>query len=168
MSEIKADKDWHIRASDGVEISLRPIFVIREMAPGQVQMATDKDVECTMVHLEMRKEGKEALVMDLGFQELFMFVYFCANEELRQALQLRYERKITEIPYEVTFKLDKGEIDAGMAKRLIKLPVDEITMATVRADAQLSAGRANLDSINEWFRKRVGARKRSNKLLERK
>ena len=168
MDEVTKDKGWQIRASDGVEIKFTPVFVVKQLQPGQMTVVTDKDVECTMVHVEMRQSGKEDLVMDLGFQELFMFVYFCCNEELRQALQLRQQRQITEIPYEVTFKLDKGEIEAGMAKRLIKLPVDEITMASVRADAQLSAGVANLENINNWFKKRTEARKRSNKLVERK
>lgn len=167
MSEIKKDKGWSIKASDGVTIKFTPIFVVNQMQPGQTHTATDKDVECTMVHVEMKDALGKDTVMDLGFQELFMFVYFICNEELRQALQLRHERKITEIPYEVTFKLDKGEIEAGMAKRLIKLPVDEITMATVRADAQFSSGLANLDTVNEWFRKRTEARKGRNKLMER-
>lgn len=131
-------------------------------------MATNKEVECTMINVKMvDKKGKET-IMDLGFQEIFMFIYYCCNEELRQALQLRQERKITELPYEVTFKLDKGEIEAGMAKRLIKLPVDEITMAAARANAQLIKGTANLETLEDWFRKRAAARKGRNKLMEKR
>ena len=167
MSEVQKDKSWSISASDGVTIKFTPVFVVNEMAPGEVHMATDKDVECAMIHCEMVKNG-ETISMDLAFQEIFMFVYYCCNEELRQNLQLRQTKNMTEIPYEVTFKLDKGELEAGMAKRLIKLPVDEITMAIARADSQLMNGKANLQNINEWFRKRTENRKRSNQLLERR
>jgi hypothetical protein len=165
MSEIKQDKNWHIKASDGVDITFRPVFVVNDLKPGEVKQATNKDVECKMFHIEMSAPQKESISMDVGFQELYMLIYFCANEELRQALQLRMERHITEIPYEVTFKLEKEEIKSGMAKRLIKLPVDEITMAAARSEAQMLAGKANLSKFNDWFAKRQQARKGRNKLF---
>lgn len=164
MSEIKKDKSWRLLASDGVEIAFTPVFVVNEMNAGETKIATNKDVECAMIHCEMKNAKGEETKMDMGFQELYMFVYFCANEELRQGLQLRMERQVTEIPYEVTFKLNKSESKAGMAKRLIKVPVDEITMAIVRSEAQLLSGKANLSNPNEWFADRQ-KRQRSKQLL---
>jgi len=70
-----------------------------------------------------------------NFVNLFQFIYFISNEELRQSLALRYQRRINKIPYDLSFKLDKEEIEKGFAKRRVELPVDEITMAIARNEA---------------------------------
>ncbi len=168
MSEIKADKGWSIKASDGVSLRFTPVFVVQGVKEGETKIAGNQEVECTMINVKIRDRNGLETTMDIGFQEMYMFLYYCANEEMRQNLMLRVEKQITEIPYEITFKLDKGEKETGMAKRLIKLPVDEITMAIARSEAQLFAGKANLSTMNDWFRKRTDLRKRSNKLLESK
>jgi hypothetical protein len=167
MNEINADKTWRIKGSDGVEIIFRPIFVVKSMAEGQTKSSTNMEVECTMMNVKMKDPDGKETTWDIPFQEIYMFIYFCCNEEKRQQLQLQIMRQITEIPYEVTFKLDRGEMDSGMAKRLIKVPVDEITMSIARSEAQMFAGKANLENINTWFKKKQDARKGRNKLSER-
>ena len=113
-------------------ISFAPIFEVIMEADG----ITRKDVECKQVQIRFQdpETGKEHDVL-IDFINLFQFVYFVANEELRRQLLLRHERKINYIPYEVTFKLDPEEVKAGMAKRRIELPVDEISVAMARAEA---------------------------------
>lgn len=145
---------------------LRPVFVIGK-TDNEVKMATSDDVECTLVKCDLETSEGKKISFDIPYQNLMMLIYFCANEEERQKMQIRIQRQITEIPYEVTFKLDKGEIEAGMAKRLIKLPVDNITMAIARSEAQLFAGKANLGNMNDWFKHRTAERKRSNRLREK-
>lgn len=152
MKEANETKHWEVRDFSGKTITFFPVFTIQDFEAGKITVATDKEVECKEVKIRIsdEKTGKDQ-DFNLGFQELFMFVYYCANEEIRRALQLKQERKITNIPYEVTFKLSKDEIQAGMAKRLISLPVDEITMAIARSSAQLMAGKATLGTIETWF-----------------
>lgn len=156
MSETKTEqKHWKVHDFSGKEITFLPVFTVQDFEPGKVKLATNKEVECKEVKIRIYNEKtKTDQDFNLGFQELFMFVYYCANEEIRQALQLRQERKITNVPYEVTFRLSKDELSAGMAKRLISLPVDDITMAIARSNAQLLAGKATLGSIEEWFAKK--------------
>lgn len=166
MSEVQKDKGWVMTASDGVKLQLTPVFVIQGLKEGEIKLAGDKEVECTMFHCVIRDRDGRETEMDIAFQEIFMFIYYCCNEERRQELQLRIQKQITEIPYEVTFKLDRGEIAAGMAKRLIKLPVDEIAMALARSESQLMAGKANLSKLNDWFAKRQLKRKGRNGLSE--
>ena len=151
MSET-IQKKWTVRTIDkSKEISFLPTFVVKALPDQQISLATDKEVECTVVDIELKDDKGKTISMRMGFQELFMFVYYCANEELRQQLQLRYERQISHIPYELTFKLDAEEIQKGMAKRLVKLPVDEITMAMVRSEAQMLAGKVDTRTIEQWF-----------------
>lgn len=152
-------KKWKVQASDGVEVTFYPVFVTQDIPDGQVMTGQTKEVECKFVHMHMQGPDGSKVEMDIGFQELFMFIYYCASEEKRQELQLRQMKHISQIPYEVTFKLDSNEIEAKMAKRLIQLPVDEITMAIARSEAQLLAGKATLGSLEQWFRNKRLAKK---------
>lgn len=157
MSDSVETKRWRITASDGVEVSFYPVFVTRDVKEGFTDGGSEKEVECTMIHMSMKNIHTGVVMeMDVAYQELFMFMYFCGNEEIRRQLQLRQEKKISHVPYEVTFKLTPEEVDAKMAKRLIRLPVDELTMAIARSDAQLMAGKATLGTLEEWFRKKAG------------
>lgn len=165
MSETKTEqKHWKVHDFSGKTIDFFPVFTVQDFDASKVTVATTKEVECKEVKIRIsdEKTGKDQ-DFNLGFQELFMFVYYCANEEIRRAMQLKQERKITEIPYELTFKLSKDEISAGMAKRLVRLPVDEITMAVARSNAQLMAGKATLGTIEEWFHKKRQKRSILNK-----
>lgn len=166
MSEIERKK-WSVRTVDqSKEISLFPVFETNLLPDQKVSLATDKEVECKFVDIELKDNSNQLISMRLGFQELFMFVYYVANEELRQQLQLRYERQISHIPYELTFKLDKEEIQAGMAKRLVQLPVDEITMAIARSEAQALQGKATLGSIEQWFHNKKLERQKNKKSIK--
>ena len=116
---------WTIKAGNGKKVEFEPVFKVYENPTQE-----GKDVECS--DIVMRIDDKEYV---FNFINIFQFIYFVANEELRQQLQTRYQRRINRIPYDVTFKLSKDEIDAGMAKRRIDLPIDEITMAIARNEA---------------------------------
>lgn len=160
MSETET-KHWSVKDFSGKKISFFPVFVVQDFKSGEVTMTTNKEVECKEVKIRIsdEKTGKDQ-DFNLGFQELFMFVYYISNEELRRNLQLRQQRNISEIPYEVTFKLSQDEIKAQMAKRLIKLPVDDITMAIARSSAQLIEGKANLkDTVESYFARKNKSKK---------
>ena len=89
-----------------------------------------QDIECKAI--QMKHEGKN---YTFNFMNLFQFMYFISNEELRQGLAMRYQRRANRIPYEVTFKLSPEEITRGMCKRRIELTVDELAMAIARNEA---------------------------------
>lgn len=148
-------KKWKVRTSDQTkEISFLPTFEVNRMDKDETHMATDKDVECRFVDVEVSDEKGGKIGMRMNFLDLYMFVYFIANEELRQSLQLRFERQITQIPYEVTFKISEEEKEKGIAKRLITLGVDEIAMAIARSDAQLLKGNITRGSVEEFVHKK--------------
>lgn len=144
-------KVWRLRDFNHKEITWFPVFVVQALKDGQVMLGTKEEVECKQVHIEIKDKSGNMQDYDIGFQELYMFVYTCANEEMRRNLQLQREKKITAIPYEVTFRLSKDEIGAGMAKRLIQLPVEDIVMAVARSEAQLITGTHTKGSIEEYF-----------------
>ena len=161
-SEIEKKK-WKVRTADKTkEISFFPTFEVRKMEKDEIHIATAKDVECTFVDLEFTDDNNPdgKVEMRMNFLDLYMFVYFIANEELRQSLQMRYERKMTQIPYEVTFKLDAEEKERGMAKRTITLGVDEIAMAMARSEAQLLKGKITRGSVEEFIHKKNIERKK--------
>lgn len=160
MSETES-KHWDVHDFSGKKISFFPVFTVQDFKPGEIKLATNKEVECKEVKIRIsdEKTGKDQ-DFNLGFQELFMFVYYISNEELRRNLQLRQQRNISHIPYEVTFKLDSNEIKAQMAKRLIRLPVDDITMAIARSSAQLIEGKANLkETVESYFARKKKVKK---------
>lgn len=161
MKEEIETKKWKVQMSDSIEATFFPVFVTQDLAPGVVMSGQGKEVECKLVHVQL-KQGENIVEGDIGFQELFMFVYYCANEEMRQNLQMRQQKQVSQIPYEVTFKLTEEEAREKMAKRLISLPVDEIQMAIARSGAQLVAGKATLGTLEEWFHKRKLAKGRKN------
>jgi len=167
MSEIETKK-WKVRTADKTkEISLFPTFEVGKKPDEDLSGATAgaKDIECTFVDIEISDDKGGTQSMRMNFLDLYMFVYFIANEELRQSLQMRYERKITNIPYEVTFKLDKEEMQRGMAKRLITLGVDEIAMAIARSDAQLLKGKITPGSVEEYMHRKNAEKRKGNIIL---
>ncbi len=148
-------KAWRVKDLEGKQIAFFPLFETFDVEEGKTVIAGNDEVECRYVDIVLKDKDNKEVSFKIGFQELFMFVYFAANEEIRQNLLLRQKKQITYIPYEVSFQLSKAEQQAGMAKRLIKLPVDEIAMAQVRAEAQLLRGTANLENVETWFARRA-------------
>lgn len=113
MSINKA-KPWKIG-----KVGFQPVLAVND------KMGVEhKEVECKDIIISI---GKDEYVLE--FRALFMLIYFCCNEELRQQLALKYERQVNYIPYEVTFSLSEDEVQKRSAKRRIELPVDEISMA---------------------------------------
>ncbi len=115
------DKTWKIKSTKGKVFEFLPVFLYDK---------EEDKIKCNEVMIKIDKEEHW-----FNFLNLFMFVYFVASDELRQSLALRYERKVNFIPYDVSFKLSNDEKAAGMAKRRIELPVDELAMAVARNEA---------------------------------
>ena len=93
------------------------------------------EVECR--NLEMSFTDEKGVKHDMLFDWLnvYMFIYYTANEELRQQLATRYERKVNYIPYDVKIPVTQADLQAGSVGRRIELPVDELTMAIARDEA---------------------------------
>lgn len=130
-------KGWTVKTADGQkDIKFIPIFKVTETPEGTAYAGgLTKEVECRLVDIFVPDENGKELNYQMNYPDLFMFVYMCADEELRRQLQMRWDRQATSIPYEVTFTLSPDEIQSKMAKRLITLTVDEITLAIARAGA---------------------------------
>lgn len=105
-----------------------------------------KEMECAFVELTAKDVDDRDIKLKFNYLDLYGFIYFIGNEELRRQLALRYERQIVYMPYEVTFKIDEVEKIAGIAKRRIELPIDEVAMAMVRARAMVLSGETQAES----------------------
>lgn len=124
-------KQWKLKSKEGEVFEFYPIWAIKEVPEGQINV-NDKEVECVAIELQYGKEKKKAT---FNYLDIFMFMYFTANEEVRRNLIARQERKVHEIPYDVSFTLTKEEQKRGSAKRRITLTVDELTMAVAKNEA---------------------------------
>lgn len=122
MSKIE-QKYWKLKSAQGKAFEFFPVFEVDDKQQ-------ELKVECKKIDIKV--DGK---IYTFDFANLYQFIYFIANEELRRSLLLRYERKVNYIPYEVTFKLTEQEKQTGIAQRHIELTVDEITMAIARNEA---------------------------------
>lgn len=121
---MKNGKAWKLKAANnGKVLEFYPVFDIQGSGPMT-------EVEAKEVILKIGKDEYK-----INFTNLFQFVYFIANEELRQGLALRYDRKVNYLPYDVSFKLDDQEVQQKFARRRINLPVDEIITAYARNEA---------------------------------
>ena len=114
-------KKWTIKSAEGTKFDFYPIFRVRN---------EENDVECKDIKIKI---GEKEHTFD--FINLYQFIYWCASEELRRGLQMRYERRINNIPYDVSFKLSDDEARDKFAKRRISLPIDELSMAIARNEA---------------------------------
>lgn len=117
-----------------------------------------KETECAFIEVVTKDEEGKELKMKFNYLDLYGFIYFIGNEELRRQLALRYERQIAYMPYEVTFKIDENEKRTGFAKRRIELPIDEVAMAMVRARAMVLSGETKADSdtqLDEWRKNKI-------------
>lgn len=123
----KVQKHWTIGSLEGERFDFTPVWQVLDR---EVAGASGKDVECQYIKVRVGEKD-----YTFNYLDIFMFIYFTANEELRKNLAMRYERKVYYIPYDVTFKLDAREKEEGMAKRRIELPIDDLTMAIARNEA---------------------------------
>ena len=117
-------KTWGIRTAEGKKIEFLPIFEVYENPNEEM-----KDVECKAIQLKI--DDKK---YTFNFINIFQFIYFICNEELRMSLAQRYERRVNRIPYDVTFKLSDQEIKDKMCKRRIELPLDEVSVAYAKQE----------------------------------
>lgn len=130
-------KRWGLTdLKNSIRVNWFPVWEVKIPDPTKLDViATDKDVECRYIEVTGKtKDGKD-VEWKFNFLDIFMFIYFIANEELRQQLNLRYERKVSYIPYEVSFRLTPEEKNSGIVSRRIELTVDELTMAIARNEA---------------------------------
>ena len=114
-------KKWTIKTLENKKFNFYPVFIAD----------TQGDVKCERV---IMKEGENKY--SFNFLDLLMFVYFVGDEEQRQKLLNVQSKIIKEIPYDVTFKIDNAEKEAGIAKRRIMLPLDGVIAAYCRDEAK--------------------------------
>ena len=120
-------KYWHINdAKGGHTLEFFPVFMVNP---------ENGEVECRNLEMQFTdKDGKKHEML-FDWMNIYMFVYFTANEELRQQLATRYERKVNYIPYDVKIPVTEADYKAGSLTRRVELPVDELTMAIAREEA---------------------------------
>lgn len=120
-------KFWNIKsAKNGYVLEFFPIFVINEET---------KEPECRNLEMKFTDDKGRTHEMLFDWMNIYMFCYFTANEELRQQLATRYERKVNFIPYDVKIPVTAADFKAGSLTRRVELPVDELTMAVAREEA---------------------------------
>ena len=120
-------KSWGIHSKEGIKLDFLPIFEANK---------DNGEIETRYLKLKFKDpKSKKETEFTFNWLDIYMFVYFASNEELRQNLAARYERKINYIPYDVTFKLTDEEKASGVIKKRIELPVDELQMAIARNEA---------------------------------
>jgi len=120
-----AKKQWRIKSREGELLEFFPIFEAKE----------DGNVEATAIQFRFKDEKGRDKTMTFNYLDIYMFMYFTANEELRQSLAGRHERMTNYIPYDVQIKLSPEEKAQGFANRRVELPIDELTMAIARNEA---------------------------------
>lgn len=118
-------KQWRIRSKEGDALEFYPIMQVNE----------NEEVETTHIQLKFRDEKGREKVLTFNYLDIYMFMYFTANEELRQNLLARHEKQTNYIPYDVHIELSDQEKKAGQARRRVELPVEELTMAIARNEA---------------------------------
>ena len=119
-------KHWGITSKEGVRLNFLPIFETNEETG---------EVETRYLKLSFKDDKGKDTELTFNWLDIYMFVYFASNEELRQNLAARYEREVKYIPYDVTIQISPEEKAEGTAKRRVELPVDELTMAIARNEA---------------------------------
>ncbi len=151
MSNKLEKKNWKIRSKEGEQVDFYPIF--EAITKPEDTSALAGDMECTFIQMKVGDK-----TMTFNYLDLYMFLYFISSEELRVNLAKRYERNISMIPYEVSFTLDREEKEKGFAKRLIQVPVDEISMVYARGKANEMLGndivKNNLNPNNYRYKRR--------------
>lgn len=122
-----AKKYWAIESKEGEKLEFFPIFENNE------ETGT---VEATKIQLRFHdKKTGDLKTLTFNYLDVYMFMYFTANEELRQGLLAKSERKTNYIPYDVRIELSPQEKSQGYANRRVELPIDELTMAIARNEA---------------------------------
>lgn len=121
-----AKKYWAIESKEGDKLEFFPIFENNEETG---------NVEATKIQLRFKDLKGEQKTLTFNYLDVYMFMYFTANEELRQGLLAKSERKTNYIPYDVRIELSPQEKSQGFANRRIELPIDELTMSIARNEA---------------------------------
>lgn len=123
---VRKKKVWRVKSREGRSLEFLPIF---ESNP------ENGDIEARWLEFRFLDAKGQVESMNFNWLDIYMFVYFTCNEELRRNLALRYERQVKYIPYDVTVILSEEEKKAGKAERRVELQVDELVMAIARNEA---------------------------------
>lgn len=121
-------KYWRVSTKEGMVAEFFPVFEVNEES---------KEIEARFVEVKTTDPEGKVHAITMNWLDLYMFVYFACNEELRRNLAMRYEKQVNYIPYDVTLQLSPEEKETGICKRRVELPVDELTMAIARNEANL-------------------------------
>jgi len=119
-------KYWGIHSKEGTKLEFLPVFEPNKETG---------DIEARFVEMKFTDTDGKEQKLTFNWLDIYMFMYFTCNEELRKNLAARYERQVNYIPYDVTVQCTPEEKESGIAKRRIQLPVDELTMAIARNEA---------------------------------
>ena len=117
-------KKWTTKTIEDKKVDFFPMF--------EVDWKT-QDVNCQK--LMMRIDGSD---YTFNYDLFLMLCYTIANEEQRKRFANIEMRGVSEIPYDVTFKISKEEKEKGIAKRRITLPVDELIINLASQEAMKS------------------------------
>ena len=105
-SSHKETKKWEIKdIAHRERFEFFPESVVTEQTDGV-------DVEPRFVHVKIGEK-----TYTFNWLDLYMFVYFCSTDSMRQKLAIIAERKVEYIPYELSFVLSPEEKRSGTAHR---------------------------------------------------
>ena len=121
-----AKKYWKIKSKEGVVLEFFPIFEKNEET---------EEIEATNIQMQFVDDKGKKKIATFNYLDIYMFMYFTANEELRRNLSARQEKQTNYIPYDIQIKLTEQEKSQGIANRRVELPIDELTMAIARNEA---------------------------------
>jgi len=119
-------KHWKIRSKDGARWRFFPTF--------EYHKETDF-VDCEWIDMQVENNDGSVQKYTFHFMELYLFLYYCSNEAYKQVLEMKHERNVKYIPYELDFKLSKDEIKKGSATRKVELPLDEVKWFLAKQEA---------------------------------
>lgn len=124
-------KKWTLKSKNDKKLDFYPHFIVDEK---------NNQVVCDIVTI---KEGENKYI--LNYLDLLVFVYEIGGEEDRRKLARINLKQITEIPFDVTFKISNEEKGKGIAKRRVMLPVDQLIIYLAKGEAKKMAFLKNLN-----------------------
>lgn len=154
-------KDWQVKdLLTGNKVTFVPILEEVETNTDGLRNPEEakKEVECNYIEVTAKATDGSDIKLKFNYLDLYGFIYFIGNEDLRRQLALRYERDIVYMPYDVSFRVSDDEKTSGYAHRRIELPVDDVAMAMARAKLRVKEGMSQEDSdkeLSEWRKQKI-------------
>jgi len=154
-------KDWQVKdLLTNNKVQFVPVWEETETNTDGLENPADakKEIECNYVEVTAKATDGTDLKLKFNYLDLYGFIYFIGNEDLRRQLALRYERDIIYMPYDVSFRISDDEKTSGYAHRRIELPVDDVAMAIARAKLRVKEGMSQEESdkeLSEWRKQKI-------------